>query len=297
MGQQFPTLDDLRREVDGIDDAMHDLLIRRAEVSRAIALVKQPGAGADVGSLTPAMRPAREAEILRRLLARHRGDLPPQVVVRIWREIIAASLRMQSKYQLHVFAGNHETAFLNLANAYFGLLAPIRSHPRVSLVVHACTEETNSLGLVPLPEIEDPGAAWWAQLAPAGQPGPRVIAKLPFVTNGDELPSAYVIGAIEQEASGDDTTLLLLEISAGLSRTKLQSLLQGAGFKAKLAATGRTSDKKVPDEALIEVKGFIGKDDKRLKALAEAAGEAVLRIAPIGGFANPVVLTQAGGQR
>ena len=46
----------------------------------------------------------------------------------------------------------------------------------------------------------------------------------------------------------------------------------------------------MPDEILLEVKGFVGKDDPRLAALAEAAGDAIARIAPIGGFANPIVL-------
>ena len=196
MGQELPTLDDLRREIDAIDDSIHDLLIRRAEVSRAISKVKQPTAGKDGGTLAPALRPAREAAILRRLLARHKGDLPPQVVVSIWREIIAASLRVQSDFQLHILAAKNGTDFHDLARTYFGSLAPIKTYPRPSLVVQACAEEKNSIGLLPMPEIEEPGATWWAQLAPAGQPGPRVIAKLPFIVEGADTPSAYVIGAI-----------------------------------------------------------------------------------------------------
>ncbi len=297
MGQQLSTLDDLRQEIDSIDDSLHDLLMRRTEVTRAIAKVKQPAAVFGSGSLTPAMRPAREAAILRRLLSRHKGDLPTQVVVRIWREIIAASLQVQSKFQLHIFAGKNGTEFHDLARAYFGSLAPIRSHQRQSLIVQACADEPNSIGLLPLPEFEEPGATWWAQLTPAGQPGPRVVARLPFVVDSEDTPSAYAIGAIEQEPSGDDTTLLLLEIASDLSRTKLRAMIKDAGFDAKLSATGRTSDKKVPDEILLEVKGFIGKDDRRLKVLAEAAGEMIARIAPIGGFANPVVVAGVGGSR
>jgi hypothetical protein len=241
------------------------------------------------------MRPAREAAILRRLLARHRGELPPKVVVGIWRQIIAASLRAQAKYEVHVFSGNGQTAFLDLAHTYFGSLAPVRTHSRVSQVVNACAEEPNSVGIVPLPEIEEPGAAWWAKLAASGQAGPRVIAKLPFVTYGEEPVSAYAIGAIEQEPSGDDTTLLVLEIAAGLSRMKLRSFLKEAGLDANIAAAGRISEKTAPDEILVEVKGFIAKSDLRLRRLADAAGDAVYRIDPIGGFANPVMLAAGRG--
>jgi chorismate mutase / prephenate dehydratase len=288
--QKDDTLDDLRREIDLIDDSLHDLLMRRSEVSRAIARVKQPSATEGNGALVPALRPAREAAILRRLLARHTGDLPARVLVRIWREIIASSLRVQSRFHLHVYAAENHSGFIDLAHAHFGSQTPIRSHPRPSLVIHACAEEANSLGIVPLPQIEEPGPAWWAQLAPAGEKGPRVVAKLPFVQDDEDILSAYAVGAVEQEPSGDDTTLLLLEITPGISRTTLRSFLKGAGLDAKLVAAGRLQEKNVPDELLLEVKGFVGKDDARLGALSEVAGEAVKRVVPIGGFANPIVL-------
>src|SRR3954468_11437218 len=234
MQDEKGTLQELREEIDRIDDALHDLLMRRAEVSHAIAKVKQPQAGPS-GSSIPALRPAREAAILRRLLARHKGDLPPRVLVRIWREIIAASLRVQNKFHLHVYAADNQAGFADLAHDHFGSFTPIRTHTRPSLVVHACAEEAFSLGIVPLPEIEEAGPAWWAQLAPAGEKGPRVVAKLPFVQDGEEALSAYAIGTVEQESSGDDTTLLLLEITPRVSRTTLQSFLKSAGLEGRLA--------------------------------------------------------------
>jgi len=91
--------------------------------------------------------------------------------------------------------------------------------------------------------------------------------------------------------------LLLLEIASDMSRTKLRALIKDAGLDAHLAATGRTSDKRVPDEILLEAKGFIGRDDKRLRLLAEASGEALARIALIGGFANPVLVAGSTNPR
>ena len=72
-----------------------------------------------------------------------------------------------------------------------------------------------------------------------------------------------------------------------------QKTSEAIGINAKLAAAGRTSDKKAPDEILLEAKGFIGKSDSRLSALAESAGEGLARIVPIGGFANPAVIAGA----
>jgi hypothetical protein len=119
-----------------------------------------------------------------------------------------------------------------------------------------------------------------------------VVAKLPFATREEDV-AAYAIGAIEQEPSGEDTTLLLLEIAPTVSRTKLRSLLERAGLEARVVAAGRLTDKRVPDELLLEVSGFVGRDDPRLAALGEAAGEIIGRVAPIGGFANPIMLPES----
>jgi chorismate mutase len=56
----------LRAELDGIDDALHDLLMRRAGVVERVARAGKRGA----------LRPGREAVIIRRLLGRHHGGLP-----------------------------------------------------------------------------------------------------------------------------------------------------------------------------------------------------------------------------
>ena len=123
-------------------------------------------------------------------------------------------------------AGDGETAYVDLARAYFGSVTPIRTHGKPSLVIHACAEEPNSLGVVPLPLIEEPGPAWWAQLAPAGEKGPAHHRQAALRLEATMRPSAYAIGAIEQEPTGDDTTLLLLEIAPGKSRTRLADAAQ-----------------------------------------------------------------------
>lgn len=289
MARKPQTLDELRKEIDRIDDAIHDLLMRRAEVTCAVAAAKGPRSK---GGVAPSMRPAREAQVLRRLIARHRGGLPAAVIVRIWREIIAASLQSQTKFHLHVFGGEHQGAFSDLAHAYFGASTPIRAHTRASMVVHACAEEPDSLGVVPLPETEEVDP-WWAQLAPAGQAGPRVVARLPFLRDGQENAiAAYVIGPVEQEPSGDDTTLLRLETAGGLSRTRLVAILKEAGLEAGLIAAGKPRGNDARGIALVAAKGFVAASDPRLAALLAGAGEAIARVEPVGGFANPLFLAQ-----
>src|SRR5690242_5812086 len=80
----------LRAEIDRLDEAIHDLLMERARVVEKVA--------AQGGKGRVALRPGREADIVRRLLARHRGHLPARAVARIWRELLAATTAMQGPY-------------------------------------------------------------------------------------------------------------------------------------------------------------------------------------------------------
>jgi hypothetical protein len=164
----------------------------------------------------------------------------------------------------------------------------------VSHVVHACAEHPLSLGVVPMPDDEKSNSPWWSQLAASGQNGPRVVAKLPFVTGDDVAESAYVVGPIEQEESGDDTTLILIEATTGVSRARLQSLCKTAGLAGRIAAMSQTEKKDQPVYALAEAAGFVAANDPRLVQLRKNA-DAIARAVTVGGFANP--LAARGGAR
>src|SRR5258707_5120237 len=90
-------LDDLRRQIDELDDQLHDLLMRRTEVVEAIGKEKKDGK-------VSAFRPGREAVILRRLVARHGGRFPAAGLVRIWREMLAATVGLQMPFAVAVYA-------------------------------------------------------------------------------------------------------------------------------------------------------------------------------------------------
>ncbi len=107
----------LRAELDGLDDALHDTLMRRAEVVGRIAALR-------IKDGTP-LRPGREAAILRRLLARHGGALPRHGIVRIWRELIAAMTEIQKPL---VIAACSEGDGAALAREQFGALVALRLH-------------------------------------------------------------------------------------------------------------------------------------------------------------------------
>jgi len=266
---------DLAGEFDTLDDNIHDLLMRRAELA---------------GQSRPAS-PAKQATTVRRLAARHDGSFPLGVLVRIWREIMA-SMPGEAP-QVHVFAGDQVADYRDLARAYFGSAAAMESHPSASAVIHACANETAAFGILPPPGSDENERPWWAQLSPSGQPGPRVIGRLPLVDAATRQSSAYAIGSLEQEPTGADTTLIILEANSGLSRTKLRTLIRDAGLEARLLAVGRDSARSRSRQHLLEISGFVPRDDSRLGVLLEQADDTIQRVVCVGGYADPVPQPEA----
>src|SRR6266571_413552 len=91
----IPSLPELRKEIDRIDEAMHRLLMERGQIiDQLIATKKTQESGS-------AFRPAREAEMMRRLVQRHEGILPLDTAESIWRVIIATFTHVQSPFAVH----------------------------------------------------------------------------------------------------------------------------------------------------------------------------------------------------
>ncbi|MEJ0027917.1 MAG: hypothetical protein WDN01_17975 [Rhizomicrobium sp.] len=256
---------DLPAKLDALDDKIHDLLMKWAQLATLAS-------------------PAEQAMRLRRLAGRHKGSLPLPVLLRIWREMMAA--KAPAGRTVHVYAADRAGPFRDLARDLFGSLVAMKGHLSATAIVHECSGDPAAFGVVPPPESDENARAWWAQLTPAGQVGPRVVATLPLA--GAEQPSAYVIGTLEPEPSGDDTTLVLLEARDGLSLTKLQSLLKQGGFEARLLAVSRDSGNSPVRHHLLDVAGFVQPGDSRLGALMEQGGETILRTAIVGCYANPL---------
>src|SRR5215471_4372675 len=148
----------LRRRLDEIDDKLQDLLIDRAEIVSMVAANKKGGNQA-------AFQPAREAEIIRRLVGRHHGAFPVANLVRMWREMLAATVRLQSLFSVAVFAPAERPGLWDLARDHYGSNTPMTAHSCPAAVVRAVTARESTVGVLPMPQPGEPDP-WWPLLVP-----------------------------------------------------------------------------------------------------------------------------------
>ncbi|MDX1401494.1 MAG: chorismate mutase, partial [Kiloniellales bacterium] len=223
MGEGDTSLQDLRQRIDKIDDAIHDLLMQRSNLVDQIAAAK--------GENAIAMRPGREARVVRRILARHDGRFPIGVLVRIWREIIAACTALQQPLAVAVYEAEGGPSLERLARAHFGSMTRLSHFASESGVIRAITEGRATVGLLPIPE-GGTGSPWWLFLARRSDDTPRIIARLPFIRAADQRRSnraeALVLGLVPHEDSGDDHSFVIIEVKEELSRTAMMALLAKA---------------------------------------------------------------------
>jgi chorismate mutase len=185
------SLPDLRREIDTIDEQVHTLLMRRGEIIDRLIRVKQTQ---EVGS---AFRPAREADMMRRLVARHHGILPLDTVESIWRVIISTFTYVQAPFSVHADLSSGESAMRDSARFHFGFTVPFLTHFSAGAAVEGVANSRGDLALVSATSSQTP---WWSALE---QPSaPKIIARLPFVERADH-PAAmpvFVISRIADDA-------------------------------------------------------------------------------------------------
>ena len=276
-----PSLDSLRQEIDAIDGELHGLIRRRTSVVERITGTK-PADGL-------ALRPGREAFVMRRRLAAHEGGFPAAAVFRIWREMMSAFTLMQTPgLKIAICRPVDQPGYWDLARDHFGCQIPLVAHDTPTQVVAAVRNSTTTLGVVPAP-IETDVAPWFPLLA-AGDPTlPNVVARLPFLTMPNARArgiSALVLAPLQPEQSGDDRSLLTIESVAGLSRNRISSALVTVGLPPFSSALDHVAGG--VHHYLIEIAGMVVDGDPRLAKLETALELGNGHVATIGAYAVPV---------
>lgn len=208
MTQPPKTLDELRLEIDRIDETMHQLLIERGGIIDALVRVKRTG---ETGS---AFRPGREADMMRRLVARHSGRLPFSAVEHIWRTIISGFTHVQAPYAVHVDGsggnGDKGGALRDLARFQMGFDVPLFMRDGPEAVIAAVAQSQGDLGLIGLGRSASP---WWERLGGPGQP--VIMARLPFLIYADRPAAtpAVVIAKPLGDAAVDEVAAVAADFA------------------------------------------------------------------------------------
>jgi chorismate mutase/prephenate dehydratase len=133
----------LREQIDKIDDDILQLLNARAEVVLEVGKAKQ-GRGEQSFYV-----PSREKAIYERLTAANPGPFPAAAVVKVFREIISASLNMEMPMRV-AFLGPSSTFTHMAAMQQFGLSAQLVPQKSIPSVFEEVARERAHYGVVPV---------------------------------------------------------------------------------------------------------------------------------------------------
>ncbi|HXI05827.1 MAG: chorismate mutase [Bradyrhizobium sp.] len=199
-----PSLAELRKEIDAIDEQVHRLLMARGDIIDRLIQVKQTQ---EVGS---AFRPAREASMMRLLVERHRGILPLDTIESIWRVIISTFTYVQAPFAVHADVSVGESAMRDSARFHFGFVVPYVAHFSGAAAVEAVAKSKGDLALV---SAVSSRTAWWNELEADG--APKIIARLPFLERADH-PAAlpvFVISRVADDAMVTEVQMWSVRVS------------------------------------------------------------------------------------
>src|ERR1700759_1760907 len=273
-----PSLAELRKEIDAIDESVHRLLMQRGDIIDRLISVKQTQ---EVGS---AFRPAREADMMRRLVERHRGILPIDTVEGIWRVIISTFTYVQAPFALHADVSVGESAMRDSARFHFGFVVPYVSHFSAQAAVEAAAKSKGDLALVP-------GIAsrtrWGNALEADG--APKIIARLPFLERADH-PAAlpvFVISRVADDAMVTEVEMWSIRVSGWNADT--------ARALAPLADIVAVPDTAFDGAALLV--SIAGGGHDRIKTALIEAGASVRSSALVGSHATRYTVPPNGSAK
>lgn len=275
------TLDAVRQDIDSIDDTIQDLLIRRTELVEEVRGIKH--------DWRVKIQPSREAEIIYRLVERHRGPFPKRDLVAIWRILICATLSFEGPFSVAVHTAPTGDGCWELARDHFGPCTAMSRHGSVRSVIEAVRRQEATVGVLPFPRHED-ADPWWRHIVTSSDDAPKIIARLPFVnfSNSRTGHEALVICPVTLKPTGQDRAFFAVDCDRRLGLDQFMQVLRDAELEAAFAAVWQEHDVPGAWLHLAEIEGFLAAGDPRLNALAGMLGIVPARLVPLGGYALPV---------
>jgi len=134
----------VRRQIDSIDAQLQQLLNERARLAQQVGISKHAA-----GHTVDFYRPEREAEVLRMALARNKGPLRDEEILRLFREIMSACLAQQEPLKV-AFLGPEGTFTQQAVYKHFGHSVRALALPAIEEVFHEVEAGAADFGVVPI---------------------------------------------------------------------------------------------------------------------------------------------------
>lgn len=272
-----------RRRIDELDDRIIELFKERIGIVGEVGALKRR----HFPDRCP-IRSAREAEVVLRIMDKFKDSaFIPAAAGMMWRTLIGASTTTEIPLSLSVFTGEGNDAYW-LAREYFGLFIPTVTHPQVKRVIGDVMDGKANIGIVPCLRKSD-DAPWWTSLT--GEDSPKIFARLPYIYHGApprNAPACLAIARLKPEASGNDSSIHVIEADSSVSQHKLQSALASAGLETQWIGIAPLSPSS--RHHLVEIKGFHEQDDPGLRIASDDVGAGWLHTYFLGAYALPVIL-------
>jgi chorismate mutase len=275
-----------RRNIDDIDDKLIELLKERINVVSKVGEFKRRTAP----GICP-IRPGREADMVHRVMKGFEGSaFPPAAAAAMWRTLIGASTSTESTLIISVFTPENDNDLYWMAREYFGPFIQVIKQPYIKRVIGDVMDGKANVGVVPMLRSSD-STYWWTNLTQQSHDIPKVFARIPFVYHGvpnRDSPSGLAIARLTPEKTGDDHSLIVLEVDHNVSQNKLQTTFANAKLEANWIniATLTPSAR----HHLIEVKGFVTEQSKAIQSVLAALGNSVFNASFLGNYAIPVII-------
>ncbi len=137
-------LEQIRDDIDSVDQQIQELLNRRASLAEAVAKAKF---AAEDNPLF--YRPEREAQVLRKVMERNQGPLSDATMARLFREIMSACLALEAPQSI-AFLGPEGTYTHSAVLKHFGKDAVVRPLPTIDEVFRDVEAGGAHYGVVPV---------------------------------------------------------------------------------------------------------------------------------------------------
>ncbi len=275
-------LEEIRKKIDTIDNKVHDLLMDRADLIAGVAAEKKKKS-------MQIVHPSREARMLRRLLARHKGPLPEAAIVGIWRELVSAVSLLQSGLNVVVARTNEDFVQWDIARDYFGSVLAMKKVSSALGAIAAVREGDAAFAVVPWPDDESEDF-WWENLVKQENCEMHIVGGLPYGRYVGQSYSAdqkaLIVSKIKFEDSGDDHSFIALKLDSSVSRGRIFDAFSELGFEP-LGINTKSSSSVGSTWHLVEVKGYIEENDDILQKLQGVFQNLCTRVLMLGGYPTP----------